>query len=137
MKKIIFLVAALLMYNVIFAQADTVACTRYHTGFFSYTDTSGNMVIVQRKKNYQYEKNTVTKVKTQDKIKWLNSCTYEITIVSTNSRAVKKYKYSTTKVSITKVDGNNGYAYSCACNNQEKNKGYMKQLSKKEFFDLY
>ena len=38
---------------------------------------------------------------------------------------------------ISKPDGNNGYAYSCACAGTEKVKGYMKQLSKKEFFDLY
>lgn len=131
------LLSAFLICNVVFAQTDSSACVNYHKGFFSYTDSLGNTVIVQRKNKYQYEKNLATKVKTQDKIKWLNSCSYQITLVSTNSKAERKFKYSTTTVIISKPDGNNGYAYSCACAGTEKVKGYMKQLSKKEFFDLY
>lgn len=137
MKKIILLFSAFLICNIVFAQTDSNACISYHKGFFSYTDTLGNTVIVQRKNKYQYEKNIVTKVKTQDKIKWLSSCSYEITLVSTNSKATRKYKYSTTKVNISKSDGNNGYAYSCACLDPEKGKGYMKKISKKAFYDLY
>lgn len=137
MKSTFLLIAVFLMGNIAFAQADSSLCSKYHTGFFSYTDTLGNTVIVQRKNKYQYEKNIVTKVKTQDKIKWLNSCSYQITLVSTNSKAERKFKYSTTTVIISKPDGNSGYAYYCACAGTEKVKGYMKQLSKKEFFDLY
>jgi hypothetical protein len=137
MKRYVLLIAAFLISNIAFAQADSVACNNYHKGFFSYSDTLGNTVIVQRKNKYQYEKNIVSKVKTQDRIKWLNSCSYEITLVSTNSKSARKYKYSITKVIITKSDGNNGYTYSCQCPDTEKGKGYMKKLTRKEFFDLY
>jgi hypothetical protein len=137
MKKITLLFSVFFICNIVFAQTDSSQCVNYHKGFFSYTDSLGNTIIVQRKNKYQYEKNIVTKVKTQDRIKWLNSCSYEITLVSTNSKAARKYKYSTTKVTITKPDGDNGYAWSCGCPDPEKGKGYMKKLSKKAFYDLY
>jgi hypothetical protein len=137
MKKLILFFSAFLICNIVIAQTDSSACANYHKGFFSYTDSLGNTVIVQRKNKYQYEKNIVTKVKTQDRIKWLTNCSYEITLMSTNSKSTRKYKYSITKVNITKTDGDNGYAYSCACPDPEKGKGYMKKISKKAFYDLY
>jgi hypothetical protein len=139
MKKMLLLITAFLIGSNTFAQTDSVSCAAYHTGFFSYTDTTGNTIIVQRKKKYQYEKDIVTRVKTQDKIKWLNSCTYELTLVSSNSKAERKLKYSTFRIVITKADGSKGYVFSCACPDADKNKSknYMKQLSKKEFFELY
>jgi hypothetical protein len=131
------IITAFLMSSTVFSQADSSSCTAYHTGFFSYTDSLGNAVIVQRKNKYQYEKNIVTKAKTQFKITWTDDCAYEIFQTLTNSKAARKYKYSTTKVIISKADGNNGYAYACACADPEKGRGYMKKLSKKDFFDLY
>jgi hypothetical protein len=137
MKKLSFLIVAFLICEIASAQADTSTCFTYHKGFFSYTDSLGNTVLVQRKNKYQYEKNIVTKAKTQFKISWTDDCSYEILQTLTNSKSARKYKYSNTKIIITKPDGNNGYNYTCTCADPEKGKGYMKQISKKEFFDLY
>ncbi|GAB2809426.1 hypothetical protein [Ferruginibacter profundus] len=137
MKSIVLFLVIVVLSNPVSAQADSSSCKIYHRGFFSYTDTLGNTVIVQRKNKYQYERNTVTKVKTQFRITWTGDCTYEIFQTLTNSKAARKYKYSTTKLIISKTDGNNGYEYSCACADPAKGKGYMKLISKKAFFDLY
>ena len=129
---------AVLICNILFAQADSSACINYHKGYFSYTDSMGYVVLVQRKNKYQYEKNLFTKVKTQLRIKWIDDCTYQITQTMTNSKAERKYNYTTTKVVIEKPDGNKGYRYSCGCpDEKEKDKGYMKKLSQKAYFELY
>jgi hypothetical protein len=119
------------------AQTENNACSKYHTGFFSYTDSVGNTILVQRKKKYQYEKNTTTKVKTQFRINWVNDCTYEIEQTLTNSRAAKKFNHSTTRVVITTGDDEKGYQYTCECTGELKQKGYMKKISKKDFYDNY
>jgi glucose-6-phosphate 1-dehydrogenase len=137
MKMITLLITAVLICNTVSAQKDSSLCVNYRQGFFSYTDTLGYTVLVERQKKYQYEKNIVTKVKTQFRITWINDCSYEIFQTMTNSKAARKYKYTTTKVIIEKPDGNNGYKYSCGCPGAEKDKGYMKKLSQKAYFGLY
>lgn len=138
MKQAMLFFVAVLICNVLFAQADSTACINYHKGYFSYTDSMGYVVLVQRKNKYQYEKNLFTKVKKQLRITWIDDCTYQITLTITNSKAERKYKNSTTKVVIEKPDGNKGYGYSCGCpDEKEKDKGYMKKLSQKAYFELY
>jgi hypothetical protein len=138
MQRFIFILAAFLFCNTVWAQADSSTCVDYHQGYFSYTDSLGNVVLVDRHKKYQYEKNTATKVKTQFRINWTGSCTYQITQTLTNSKAARKYKNSSSTVVIAATDGAAGYTYSCACKDASKNSGgYMKKLSKKEYYSLF
>lgn len=135
-----FLLAAFifLFYHAAFGQADSAACLNFKKGYFSYQDSLGNTILVHRLKNYQFEKNTSTKLKTQLRITWTGQCSYQITQVSTNSKAARKNNYSTTTVVMDKTDGVNGYAYSCGCKDAPKSlAGFMKKLSSKQYYDLY
>ncbi|MBK8521119.1 MAG: hypothetical protein WAT20_08345 [Ferruginibacter sp.] len=138
MKPFLLILSGLFFCHAAFAQADSTACLNYNKGYFSYTDSLGNTVLVHRRKKYQYEKNTVTKVRTQFRLSWMGNCSYQITQAITNSKAARKYKYSSTKVVIDKTDGDNGYTYSCGCNDGSKFKsGYMKKLSKERYYALF
>jgi hypothetical protein len=133
MRKLFITAVLFLSAHFLFAQVnDSTDCLQYHRGKFSYTDSLGNLVLVDRKKKYQYEKNQVTKVKTQDRIKWISPCQYELTLVSTNSKSLRKYKYTVTTTNISKPLGEAGYEYTCNCNNPAVPKltGLMKKIKK-------
>jgi hypothetical protein len=138
MQRYLITLISILFYNTVFAQADSSACIHYRTGYFSFTDSLGQTVLVDRGKKYQYQRNVVTKVKTQFRITWTGSCSYQITQTLTNSKAARRYRNSSTTVVIDKTDGSNGYSYSCGCKDAAKNtSGYMQKLSKKEYYRLY
>ena len=131
MKKLFAILTLLFIYNSLFAQInDSSACLKYHRGKFSYTDPAGNIVLVDRLKNFQFDKNQTTKVKTQYRIKWINDCQYELTLVSTNSKSLRKNKYSVTSIIISKPLGDSGYEYTCACKDPDlpKAAGVMKKI---------
>lgn len=138
MQRFLFICLSICLCNTVFAQADSSICMNYRTGYFSFTDSLGQTVLVDRGKKYQYQRNIVTKVKTQFRIKWTGSCSYQITQTLTNSKAARKYRYSSTTVVIDKADGANGYSYSCGCKDAAKNtSGYMKKLSKQQYYSLF
>jgi hypothetical protein len=139
MQRFLIFMVSMLFCSTVFAQADSSACmTTYRTGYFSFTDSLGQTVLVDRGKKYQYQRNIVTKVRTQFRITWTGSCSYQITQTLTNSKAARKYKHSSTTVIIDKTDGINGYWYSCGCKDATKNtSGYLKKLSKKQYYSLY
>jgi hypothetical protein len=114
-------------------------CSIYHKGFFTFTDTTGVTILVQRKNKYQYQYDRNKKIKTQYQISWIDDCTYTITQTLTNNKAQRKFKNYTSKTIISKPDGENGYYYDCVCTDDSpKNKGsFMKKISKKEFYQLY
>ncbi len=134
MKQLLLLAIIILAVHQLQAQD---SCSIYRKGYFSYSDSAGNTVLVDRSKKFQYEKNTVTKVKTQFRIQWTGNCSYTITQTLTNSKKARKYKNSSTSISILQSDGANGYHYSCNCSDAEKGKGYMKKISKEAYFNLY
>jgi hypothetical protein len=138
MKKIVFATICILVFeSTLFAQD----CGQYKKGFFTYTDSSGTTILVDRSKKYQYQLHRAKKVRTQFRIKWIDDCTYTITQTITNSRSQKKYNSKVTKVVITKSDGENGYYYyyHCSCMDDTKKSEnlYMKKISKSEFYKLY
>lgn len=138
MKHFFILLLCLLLCPVAFAQADSIACLQYKKGYFSYTDSLGNIVLVHRLRKYQYEKNTVTKVNTQFRLNWTGNCSYQITQAITNSKTARKNKNSMTAVVIDKTDGDNGYTYSCGCKDGSNSKsGFMKKISKEQYYSLY
>lgn len=138
MKRCFILLLVLFFCHGAFSQADSTACQNYKKGYFSYTDSAGNIVLVHRRNKYQYDKNTVTKVRTQFRLNWTGSCSYQITQAITNSKAARKYKNSSTVVVIAKTDGDNGYTYTCECKDGTNIKsGYMKKLTKQQYYDLF
>ena len=138
MQRLTMLLLSILLCNLLCAQTDSNACDMYRRGFFTYTDSLGRQVLVDRQNRYQYEKNIVTKVKTQFRITWTGPCAYEILQTLTNSKAARKYKYNTSKVIISTTHGSEGYDYSCDCpGDSSKGKGYMKKLTKKEYYALF
>ena len=138
MKHFFLILLGLFLCHATFAQADSTACLNYKKGYFSYMDSLGNTVLVHRRKKQQSDKNTVTKVRTQFRLSWTGNCTYQITQAITNSKAARKYKYSSTTVIIDKTDGDQGYTYSCGCEDGSKIKsGYMKKLTKEQYDSLF
>lgn len=138
MQRFIMMMLCLFFCLGAFAQADSTACQNYKKGYFSYTDSVGNIVLVHRRNKYQYDKNTVTKVRTQFRLNWTGNCSYQITQAITNSKAARKFKNSSTIVIIDKTDGDNGYTYTCECKDGTNIKsGYMKKLSKQQYYDLF
>jgi hypothetical protein len=136
MKKLIILLCAFLYCSCVHAQTD---CTAYHTGYFMYSDSVGNTLLIHRRHKYQYEYNRKNKVRTQFVVNWINDCEYSITQTLTNSKALKKNKNSFTIVVILKSDGDNGYYYRCACKDdtEKRKEKFMKKITKQEFYQLY
>ena len=130
------LFCALLFRGYAHAQTD---CTAYHTGYFMYTDSAGNTVLIHRKKNYQFQYSRNKEIMTQFEISWNNDCEYTITQKITNSRAQRKYRNTVTKVVISKSDGSNGYYYSCSCidDTLKRKESFIKKITKEEFYNLY
>lgn len=114
-------------------------CAVYHKGYFKYSDSAGNTILVHRKKNYQFEDNRQTKVRTQFAIDWITGCEYTLTQALTNSKALKKYKNSVRKVVISKSDGDNGYYYTCMCtdDSQKGKESFMQKITKEEYYQLF
>lgn len=139
MKHIVILIGCVFLVTGLFAQSNSSDCSIYYKGYFSYTDSAGNIVLVDRLKKYQYERNTATKVKTQFRLKWITPCTYQITQAITNSKAARKYRNQLTEIKIVKTDGSNGYSYACNCPASDIVilKGDMKKLTKQEYQRLY
>lgn len=136
MKRLIMLLSLFFFSSYVHAQTD---CSMYHTGYFMYVDSVGNTILVQRKKKYQYEHNRKVKVRTQFAINWVSDCEYSITQTLTNSKSLKKFKNSATGVIISKGDGENGYYYACNCKGEtiKGSDGFMKKITKQEFYRLY
>ena len=130
------LLSVLLFSSYVHAQTD---CSMYHKGYFMYTDSAGNTILIWRRNKYQYEYNRKIKVKTQYEVNWNNDCEYTLTQRITNSKSKKKNRNSVTAVLISKSDGENGYYYNCACTDgTQKTKGYfLKKITKKEFYEFY
>jgi len=137
MKRFILSILILFTYQVGFAQADSASCLLYKKGYFSYTDSLGNIILVQRQKKYQYERNTGTKVRTQFRLEWKSNCSYLITQANTNSKSARKYRNSGTLVFIEKTEGDLGYTYGCGCPDGSKMKsGYMKKITKNQYYNI-
>lgn len=135
MKKITLLAVLIFCVSTNMAAQD---CSAYHKGYFKYTDSSGALFLIQRKKKYQYEYNRAKKIRTQYWIQWIDDCTYTITQTLTNSKEAKKFKNSVTKITISVANGENGYYYTCACLDDTKKKEnlFVTKITKEEFYKL-
>ncbi|MBL0146548.1 MAG: hypothetical protein IPP48_13230 [Chitinophagaceae bacterium] len=110
-------ISILVFLTFLFSSTNAFAqdCTIYHKGYFTFTDSAGKVILMHRKKKYQYQYDREKKITTQYRIKWISDCEYTITQAITNSKAQRKFKNSITKVVISKTDGENGFYYKCAC----------------------
>lgn len=136
MKKLVLLFSILIFSVHVNAQTD---CLMYHKGYFMFTDSAGNTILIHRKNKYQYEYNRKLKVRTQYSVSWNNDCEYTITQTLTNSKALKKYKNSVLGVVISKGDGDNGYYYRCVCKDgtEIRKESFLKKITRQEFYNLY
>src|ERR1041385_5034611 len=106
MKKIIF-VFLLFCSAHVFAQAPSSSdCKEFHTGTF-YVKDMPNVVIV-RDAQFQTETTPATGKYMKMSITWLDDCTYQLRMVKTNDRQLKKdyKKIGVLTVKITSVDEN-------------------------------
>ena len=128
MKQMTFLF--LLIVISVRSYSQDTNCTQYHRGKFSYTDSANNIIIVKRKKNFQVETNQTTNVWINFRITWKSDCEYQLEQVGTNSKARRKYNHTFTTTIISKLLGEAGYEYTCACKDPAvaKISGVMKKL---------
>jgi len=136
MKKLVILFCVLLFSGYVHAQTD---CSLYRKGYYMFTDSTGDTILIHRRNKYQYEYNRKVKEKTQYEVTWVNDCEYTITQRITNSRALKKYRNNVTKVVISKSDGGNGYYYTCSCidGTLKRKENFLKKITMHEFYQLY
>ncbi len=136
MKKLVILFCVLLFSIYANAQTD---CSLYRTGYFMFIDSAGNTILIHRKNKYQYENDRKAKVKTQYVVTWITDCEYTITQTLTNSKSLKKYKNNTTKVVISKSDGENGYYYTCSCidDTLKREEKFLKKITKEEYYRIF
>ena len=114
MKRIAFGFVLLFCWCFAHAQVDSEGCVKFRTGRFVYLNDSSQTVVVKRTANKQEEKNEQTNVVTKFKIKWINSCEYELTQTWSNSKSQRKHNKGVSTIRITKLY-EEGYDYSCAC----------------------
>ncbi len=112
------------------AQYSMGDCHFYRQGKFMYTDTLGNEVTVDRKSKKQSEHTEKTGIKTVLKIKWMSDCSYQLTQIWSNSKALRKFNGYITTVIISRTFGADSYEYSCNCEDKayrDKYKGIMRR----------
>jgi hypothetical protein len=112
---------------VVAAPVDSSLCVKMKWGKFNYLNDVSQTIIVERKRAIQIETNQANKQVTKFKIKWLTNCSYQMKLVWSNRRAIRKNYGSTSTVIINKV-GPLFYEYSCVCvtsSDTEKSKGVM------------
>lgn len=128
MKQMTFLFLLIIISATCYAQDTT--CTQYHKGKFTYTDSSNNVIIVKRKKNFQVETNQTTGVWINFRITWKNDCEYQLEQVGTSSKARRKFNHTFTTTIISKAYDKIGYEYTCACKDEgvPKIRGMMKRI---------
>lgn len=106
--------ATMLLWSLPFicpAQTVTNAeCASVHTGEF--VDGSLSYIAITRDSMYQVETDTRTGEKSTFKVKWIDSCTYTLTFVKSDSKRMKKSskKIGVLRITITYVD-EDGYRY--------------------------
>ena len=91
-----------------------VHCSQFQTGEFRYVAQNGDTVRIKRSKGKQEERSEQTGVVTKFKLRWTDSCTYELRQIWSNSKARRKSNKSVTRVVITAVYPNR-YDYRCDC----------------------
>jgi hypothetical protein len=112
------------------SQADSVACTRFKTGLFAYTDDSLKTYVIKRTDRIQEETEQGSNITTRFRVKWISPCNYELRQIWSNSRTKRKNNGAVTSVIIT-YTGNDEYRYSCNCKNMaedKKTKGIVYRL---------
>jgi hypothetical protein len=113
MRSPVFLIL-LTFSKALFAQLDSTDCSQFKTGVFAYRDDSSNAVLVKRTANLQEERIKKSGLVTRFKIRWLSTCSYEMTQVWSNRKAERKNNGATTIVIITGLKKDH-YEYSCGC----------------------
>ena len=79
---IVLLVAFCCCCNMVFAQKEQPVCTNVHRGtFYIYPKNSGEKYVDTRDEEYVHETNITTGDTSLWKVKWLNDCTYSLSLV--------------------------------------------------------
>ena len=92
------------------AQVSNAECAKFHTGEF--VDGSLPYITIKRDSVYQVETDTRTGKTSTFSIRWTDSCTYELTFVKSDDKAIRKSskKIGVLRVTITYTD-EEGYRY--------------------------
>lgn len=97
-----------------FAQAEAGDCNKFRSGSFYYVNETGDTVYITRNGRRQQERNMKTKVLTKFRINWTSGCSYELLQTWSNSRKMREYNGTVTRITMTVRNGDS-YSYTCAC----------------------
>lgn len=93
MKYLIVTLLLLFGAELTHAQSKTdTGCAAYHRGTFSFTDSTGTLYTIKRKKHSQIDYDELRDVWVQSRIKWVSDCEYQLYQVGSNSKSQRKYQ---------------------------------------------
>jgi hypothetical protein len=143
--KFVIVFTFLFLSKIAFSQkADSISCTEYHVGKFAYIDSTSDstfdVILVDRQKKYQFETNIKTNEKATYRIKWVSDCVYELEFVYASTKSYRKNRNNRNdKITIIKKIKNLGYNYrnECDCLNANGTRnatndyeGFMRKIKK-------
>lgn len=129
MKTTITLAATLiLMSGCIFSQKND--CLSFKTGKYELLDEQNSVhYLVERNDSIQTETNLITGQSSSFKIKWLNSCDYQLEMISGSNQAMEFYKGKKLIVKIIEIYPD-GYKFSSQLDGDERIRYHILKKSK-------
>ena len=140
--KLVFVLAFLFIFQVAFSQkVDSISCAEYHLGQFAFIDSTSDstfdVILVNRQKKYQFETNIKTNEKATYRIKWVSDCVFELKFVYASTKFYRRgMNNRNDKITIIKKIKNLGYNYrsECGCINSNVTinayEGFMRKIKK-------
>ena len=113
MKKMLISLFLLIAASA-FGQTDNAECRKFRSGSFYYVNETGDTVHITRNGRRQQERNMKTKVLTKFRMNWTSDCSYELLQTWSNSRKMREYNGTVTRITMTVRNGSS-YNYTCAC----------------------
>jgi translation initiation factor 2 alpha subunit (eIF-2alpha) len=114
MKIITQVLFFLLIAQAGYASKDSIGCSLFKNGKFAYRNPASDAIVIIRKANRQQEYNKTQDIVTKFKVRWISSCSYELTQTWSNSKKQRRQNKAVTTVIITAVSKDE-YQYTCAC----------------------
>lgn len=130
MKQILFVLFIFCAFRG-FGQNHTGDCSKFKTGYYTYTEEPYDRFLVKRTSKKQIERGVVSRDKLVTRITWVNECRYDLLMLKTNDPEKRLFVGKNLEVQITSIDGDS-YQFESKLLGST-NKGEMVKINKKEF----
>lgn len=106
LKTLCVVLAVATQFSFTGIDGDKLDCTMLHSGTFTYTDDSGNEVIVIIEGENHTEYHQDKKYVVESKIKWVNDCEYNATLTKATLPDFPYKKGTVMNVKVDRIEGN-------------------------------